>query len=209
MHSELSQLINSNVSGANAEHVPVEVGDQTIFISGNHILAICEFLKTAEDYEFNVLQVITGCDYEDRIEVSYILASFINNLEVILKVKLTKENKEHNPEIDSVCTVWSSANFQERECFDMLGVCFINHPDPRRILCPDDWEGYPLRKDYVPALKYNGMVINPEHKINREDIFFGEKLKRESTDPKKISYSWKKPEYYPVGATTSTESKPE
>ena len=209
MHSELTQLINSNVSGASAEHVAAEVGDDVIFISAQHILGTCEFLKDAKDYEFNVLQVITGCDYEDRIEVSYILASFVNNLEVILKVKLAKENKDHTPEIESVSSVWLAANFQERECFDMLGVCFNNHPDPRRILCPDDWEGYPLRKDYVPAEKYNGMVINPEHKINREDIFFGEKLKRESAEPMKISYSWKKPEYYPGGATETTEPKSE
>ena len=207
MHNELAQLINSNVSGSNAEHVARENGDDVLFISSEHILRVCTFLKSAQGYEFNVLQVVTGCDYTDRIEVSYILASFIDNLELILKTKLLKENKDHTPELESVCSVWEAANYQERECFDMLGVCFKNHPDPRRILCPDDWEGYPLRKDYVPAEKYNGMVINPEHKINREEIFFGEKLKREAVDPKKISYSWKKPEYFPDGVPESTESE--
>ncbi len=203
MYKDLSELINSNVTGASAEFEEREKGDQVIFVSRDHIFDVCQFLKSAQAYEFNVLQVVTGCDYSDRIEVSYILASFVNNLELILKIKLPKSDDHF--EVESVCSIWKSANFQERECFDMLGVCFKNHPDPRRILCPDDWEGHPLRRDYVVPEFYNGMLINPEHKINTEDIFFGEKLKRTASEPKKISYSWKKPKYYPSEATSSSE----
>lgn len=205
MHSELSQLINSNVSGASATHEARECGDDVIFVSKDHILPVCQFLKTAQGYEFNVLQVITGADYEDRLEVSYILASFLNNLELILKVKLPKESKDAVPEIESVTSVWKAANFQERECYDMVGVRFLNHPDHRRLLCPDDWEGWPLRKDYEVAETYNGMEINPAHKINTADIYFGEKLKSSAEDPKKFSYSWKKPEFYPTNSDAKTE----
>lgn len=212
MHSELVGKINSAVSGANAEHIAAEVGDDSIFVSSEKILDVCKFLYSADGNEFNVLQVVTGTDYDDRIEVSYILASFINNLELILKTKLSKSSADATPEIDSVCEVWKSADFLERETYDMVGVIFRNHPDLRRLLCPQDWEGWPLRKDYVVQKTYAGMEVNPEHKINSADIYFGEKMKQGAPEPKKVSYSWKKPEFYPEGAApaankTTTEGE--
>lgn len=210
MHSEWVSKINAAVSGANAEHVAAgEFGDDTVFVAPEKILEVCKYLYSAEGLEFNVLQVITGCDYEDRIEVSYILASFINNLELILKVKLPKASKDATPEIESVCSVWKAANFQERECYDMVGVIFKNHPDLRRLLCPQDWEGWPLRKDYQVQKEYAGMEVYPAHKINTADIYFGEKLKSEAADPKKFSYSWKKPEFYPAEAQAKSETTTE
>lgn len=209
MHSEWTSKINAAVSGSNAEHVAAEVGDDTIFVASEKILDVCKYLYSAEGLEFNVLQVVSGTDYEDRIEVSYVLASFINNLELILKVKLPKASKDATPEIESVCSVWKAANFLERETYDMVGVIFKNHPDLRRLLCPQDWEGWPLRKDYVVQKVYAGMEVNPEHKINTADIYFGEKLKSSAADPKKFSYSWKKPEFYPKGAQTSSTTEGE
>ncbi|TNF03770.1 MAG: NADH-quinone oxidoreductase subunit C [Deltaproteobacteria bacterium] len=209
MHSEWTSKINAAVSGANAEHVAAEVGDDTIFVASEKILDVCKYLYSAEGMEFNVLQVVTGTDYEDRIEVSYVLASFINNLELILKVKLPKASKDATPELESVCSVWKAANFLERETYDMVGVIFKNHPDLRRLLCPQDWEGWPLRKDYVVQKVYAGMEVNPAHKINTADIYFGEKLKSSAADPKKFSYSWKKPEFYPEGAQTSSTTEGE
>ena len=76
-----------------------------------------------------------------------------------------------------MCDVYSAANWQERECYDMLGVRFKNHPDHRRILCPDDWEGFPLRRDYEAAKSYRGMEIYPDDKMNFEDREFAQKQK--------------------------------
>jgi len=162
MFDKLAELINSKVNGASAEALIADKGDSSIKVNSEKILEVCEFLKGADEFQFNVLQVISGVDYPDagEVEVNYILASFVKNLELILKTRVSREN----PSLHSVVSVWSAANFQERECFDMLGVHFIGHPDLRRILTPDDWEGHPLRKDYVTPEKYHDLVINPPEK---------------------------------------------
>lgn len=190
MHNDLASYLNSKVSGCGATANIAEVGDSSIFVNSSHILEVCTELKVGE-YEMNVLQVVTGCDYGDRIEVTYVLASFIKNTELLLKVKLPRESKESLPSLNSVCSLWKSANFLERETFDMIGVTFNNHPDHRRILCPDDWEGYPLRKDYEVQKTYQGMEVDPVDKINNSDINFHRELLEKAEDPKKVSFSWK------------------
>ena len=174
MHSSWADYINQKVSGANAVVNEAEIGDSSITVDSQHLLEVCRNLKEGE-HEFNVLQVITGCDYpeENIIEVSYILASLIKNTEVILKVRLPRGDESNLPKVESVTSIWSAANFQERECYDMLGVEFNNHPDHRRILCPEDWEGFPLRKDYEVQEKYLDMVVNPIHKMNIGEREFG------------------------------------
>jgi NADH-quinone oxidoreductase subunit C len=89
--------------------------------------------------------------------------------EFILKVKLTDRVA---PALDSIVNLYAAANFQEREVYDMFGIKFNNHPDHRRILCPDDWQGFPLRKDYVAQKFYNGMEVYPDSKMNFEDREF-------------------------------------
>lgn len=193
MHNELATKLNSLVPGSNAQANMATVGDSSITVSSEKILDVCKTLK-AEG--FNVLQVITGCDYADRIELTYILADFTKNLELLLKTKVPRgdgsgNNRDTLPKVDSVVSVWNAANFLERETYDMIGVNFVGHPDHRRILTPDDWQGYPLRRDYVVQEKYLDMVVNPAHKINTEDHMFGKRLKEEIGDPKKVSASWK------------------
>lgn len=187
MHNKIVEELNLAVPGCNAVATIATLGDSTITVESNFILDVCKTLKHSQEFKFNVLQVITGADYADRMEVTYVLASYINNLELILKVKLPRIDAQLN----SVVGVWLSANFQERECFDMYGMKFLGHPDMRRILCPDDWEGFPLRKDYIVPEKYNGMVINPPGKNNTADQMFGKNLKAELGNPKLVSASWK------------------
>ncbi|RPJ74076.1 MAG: NADH-quinone oxidoreductase subunit C [Alphaproteobacteria bacterium] len=191
MHSQLAETLNKAVPGCNAKVNEAAVGDKSITIEATHILDVCRTMKNCSNHQFNVLQVITGTDYPDRIELSYILASFTKNLEMILKVNLPRGDKFNLPKINSVTSIWRAADFQERETFDMLGVEFVGHPDPRRILCPYDWDGHPLRKDYVVQEKYLDMVVNPPGKINTDDHMFGKRLKEELGDPKRVSASWK------------------
>lgn len=193
MHNQTAETINRLVPGSNAVANIATVGDSSITVQAENILEVCRALK-AEGY--NVLQAITATDYPDRIELTYILADFTKNLELLLKANVSRgdgsgNNKDSLAKINSVVSVWNAANFQEREAYDMMGVNFVGHPDLRRVLTPDDWIGYPLRKDYVVQEKYLDMLVNPPSKINTEDHMFGKKLKEQIGDPKKVSASWK------------------
>lgn len=190
MHNEIVEFLNKEVAGCEALTTEVEAGDQSVEVKPEFIKQACFALKDSAEFQFNVLQVVSGVDYEDRIEVCYMLASFKKNLDLILKVKLPRPTGNDTVKIDSVCDIWKSANFLERETYDMLGVEFVGHPDHRRILCPEDWEGFPLRKDYVVQETYQGMDVNPAHKINQDDFDFMTKLKLEAEEPKKVSGSW-------------------
>ena len=120
-------------------------GELTLEIAPGKIASICGFLKY--DQKFVRLSTVTAVDRypaEPRFEVVYHLHSVEQNSRVRLKCRLRGED----PVIDSVTGVWRGANWYEREVFDLFGIRFLNHPDLRRILMPDDWEGYPLRKDY-------------------------------------------------------------
>ncbi len=120
-------------------------GELTLLIDPNRIVPVCEFLKISRQYRY--LSDVTAVDWypaEPRFEVVYHLYSHEHKQRLRLKAKLGGEN----PEIASVTSVWRAANWYEREAFDLFGIHFKGHPDLRRILMPDDWEGHPLRKDY-------------------------------------------------------------
>jgi NADH-quinone oxidoreductase subunit C len=89
------------------------------------------------------------------MEVIYNLYSIPFNVSLALRVTLPREK----PEVETLCKVWKSANWLERETYDMLGITFLNHPDLRRILMPADWEGFPLRKDYQESERYREVKI--------------------------------------------------
>lgn len=171
---KVAELINRGVSGANAiAFTPEDTKklDGSITVDTSKIYAVVEFLKTNKDMPFNSLHVISGVDYMDWMEVCYMLTNYDVTAprQFILKVKVTDRV---NPTVDSIVKLFAAANFQEREIYDMFGIKFNNHPDLRRILCPDDWEGWPLRKDYVAQKFYNGMEVYPDNKMNFDDREF-------------------------------------
>lgn len=104
---------------------------------------ICSFLKN--DLGFDSLLCITSIDYKDKLALVYNIYSYKHKTEIALKVFLNNDN----PCIESVSKIWSGANWHEREAFDMMGINFSGHPDLRRILLPDDWQGHPLRKNFL------------------------------------------------------------
>jgi NADH-quinone oxidoreductase subunit C len=126
----------------------VALGETTIIVPREHIVPVCAFLKIAPGLEFNFLADLCGFDRgpeeAPRFEVNYHLFSTINHQRVRLKVILS-EDDIHVP---TVSAIWRTANWHERETFDLFGVIFDDHPDLRRILLPDDWQGHALRKDF-------------------------------------------------------------
>jgi NADH-quinone oxidoreductase subunit C len=171
MLNEITTLINEKVSGAGASVNVQEIGTSSISVSGEHIHATIELLKNNDKFSFNGLEVISGVDFLEYMEVNYMLCNFVpgQNRQVMIKVKV---EGRVDPKLDSIVDLFAAADFQEREVYDMFGISFNNHPDHRRILCPDDWEGFPLRKDYVAPKVYNGMEVYPDSKMNLEDREF-------------------------------------
>lgn len=122
----------------------------TVEVAPENIVEVCGILK--RDLSFERLSTVTAVDRypaEPRFEVIYHVQSIKNNQRMRLKVRLPGED----PSVDSVTSVWRSANWYERETFDLFGVVFRNHPDLKRIMMPEGWEGHPLRKDY-PVMGY-------------------------------------------------------
>lgn len=128
----------------------LEQGDLALQIAPERIVEVCRFLKN--EHKFIQLTSVTCVDWhprDPRFEIVYILRSYEKN--VYLRLKCTVAEA-----IDSVYGVWRSADWYEREVFDLFGVTFRNHPDLRRILMPEHWNGHPLRKDYpVHGYKYS------------------------------------------------------
>jgi NADH-quinone oxidoreductase subunit C len=121
--------------------------EMSISVDRPHIRDACVLLRDDTGCPFNYLSDVTCVDWypsEPRFEVVYHLLSIPNKERVRLKVRL----ESASPVIESVTSVWPSANYFEREVFDLFGVRFTGHPYLRRLLMPEDWEGHPLRKDY-------------------------------------------------------------
>ncbi len=119
------------------------------------IADVCRFLKDDDRLTMDHLELLGGVDFKDRIEVVYVVNSMTYHHRYTLKCRLPRDN----PKVHTVESVWKVANWHERETYDMFGVVFENHSDFRRILCPDDWEGYPLRKDYKFPKTYHDMPV--------------------------------------------------
>ena len=122
-------------------------GETTVVVPANQLLQTAEFLASEPSLRFTFLEDLTAVDrfpLEPRFELNYQLLSIEKALRLRVKVKLPGAD----PAVQTVTSVWPTANWQEREVFDLFGVRFQGHPDLRRILMPEGWEGNPLRKDY-------------------------------------------------------------
>ena len=122
-------------------------GETTIVLARKLLRTVAERCRDEEKLQFNLLTDATCLDrfpMEPRFELNYHLVSIPLRQKVRLRVRLSGDD----PVVDSLVPVWPGANWLEREIFDLMGIRFTDHPDLRRILLPDDWEGHPLRKDY-------------------------------------------------------------
>jgi len=127
----------------------------TVTVPAGQLSTMAMLLRDHPDMAFDCLMCLSGAERDGGLEAIYHLYSMPNDHKIILRVKVSKED----PVVPSVTPIWEAANWHEREAFDMFGIRFDGHPDLRRILCPDDWEGHPLRKDYQPPLWYHGIPV--------------------------------------------------
>lgn len=132
----------------------------SVKLNKKNILPVCKFLKEDSDLEFLLCEDITAVDWaarKNRFTVVYHIFSIKNNIRLVLKADVD----ENDCSIDSVTSVWKTSNWQERECYDMYGIKFNNHPDMRRIYMPEEFEYYPLRKDF-PLMGIPGSLPLPK-----------------------------------------------
>src|ERR1700687_4446974 len=138
----------------------LQANDPHIVIEPAAIVAVCRFLHDEPDLAFDCLSNQSGVDYKAKgvIEVVYHLYSYSHRHAIVLTVDVPRDAAV----MPTVEGVWKTANWHEREIFDLLGVTFEDHPDLRRLLMPEDWIGYPLRKDFVEPEEYHGISTRRE-----------------------------------------------
>ena len=164
----LAEFGDGKITGVNLEAV-----DPWIEVAVDAIVEVSEFCKHDDRLRFDHLNNLCGVDYlepdpkkaktfehEPHIEVVYHLSSYDHNHRATLKAKTSRwlnDEEGQLPVVPSVSSVWASADWHEREAYDLMGIQFAGHPNLRRILCPDDWVGHPLRKDYEFPKEYHGI----------------------------------------------------
>jgi len=121
-------------------------GQVSVTLKKEKIIDICKWLY--EEFEFDYLKDLCGVDYLGKKEVRFEVVYTLYSIKHHYMIRLKAEVDDKDPTIDSVINIWQGADWHERECYDMFGIIFKGHPDLRRILLPEDWEGHPLRKDY-------------------------------------------------------------
>jgi NADH-quinone oxidoreductase subunit C len=159
-------ILKRSAAEGSFEEVPSGDGMPTIYITREHLVETMRALRDVPELRFALLADITAADYlprEPRFEVIYLLASLgvpgYGDTPKRLRVKVRVPGDHAH--LESVSSIWPAANWAEREVYDLFGVHFDNHPDLRRVLMPDDWEGHPARKDYPVQIKQPVKTYEP------------------------------------------------
>jgi NADH-quinone oxidoreductase subunit C len=148
------------VPGATFEPVASVDLQTTVYVSGERVVEIARTLRERPDLRFEFLAELTAVDFwprEPRFELVYLLVSIEHRLRLRMKVRLPGADAH----IGTVSGIWPAANWLEREVWDLFGIVFDGHPDLRRLLMPEDWDGFPLRKDFPVQIRRPAYVAEP------------------------------------------------
>jgi NADH-quinone oxidoreductase subunit C len=168
-------LLQKEIPGAIFEVSPTVDLQTSIFTSREHLPAVARALRDRPDLRYSLLADLIAVDFhprEPRFELVYLLVSLEHRRRLRLKVRLRGDDAR----VDTVTGVWPAANWLEREVWDLFGIVFDGHPDPRRLLMPEDWDGFPLRKDYPVQIKMTPRASEPLQ-VSEEE--FRENLQRD------------------------------
>ncbi len=171
--TEIQERLRVGLEGISFE-VQEDIFDPAVVVSPGDVHEMCRFMRDDEALRMSVLRIVTGIDRpseegangEGEIEVVYHLCSHVHGHGVVLKTRLDRGD----PVVDSVQDLWPTANWHERETYDLMGVRFRGHPDLRRIMLPEDWVGHPLRKDYTFPAEYHGIPVTREEVERRPRV---------------------------------------
>jgi NADH-quinone oxidoreductase subunit C len=159
MIEKFKNIISENLG----ENIILNKDHQCLTIPTERIAEVCMLMHTHEECYFDMLSCLTGLDNgveNGTMEVIYNLYSIPFEQALMLKVIIARNKiDEPLPQVPSVSHIWKTADWHEREAFDLVGISFTNHPDLRRILLPEDWRGHPLRKDYEAQEYYHGIQV--------------------------------------------------
>lgn len=162
---EISDIISEQFNHLSIES-DIKNPQPILIVPVNEVAEICQFLHQDERLFFDHLACVTAIDNGRDIgsmDVVYNLTSIPYGHDLMMKVSFPRnQENEPLPQVPTVSHIWRTADWHEREAFDLLGISFIGHPDQRRILLPEDWEGHPLRKDYQAQEKYHGIYVKYE-----------------------------------------------
>jgi NADH-quinone oxidoreductase subunit C len=147
-------LLRERFDNAVGEFQTPERGDASITIDAENLVGVCRFLRDNDATRFDFLRLISTVDRGVKLSSVYHLYSYQHAHTLVLRVDVDRET----PRVPSVASIWASAEWHEREAFDMMGIAYENHPGLTRILLPDDWDGFPLRKDYQAPAEYHGLT---------------------------------------------------
>jgi NADH-quinone oxidoreductase subunit C len=156
----IAAVLQDVLPGAHLEVAPSVDLHATLYVDQDHLLETLRTLRDHPELKFALLSEITAVDYlprDPRFEVIYLLVSLAHRQRVRLKVRLPSDD----PHVPTASGLWPAANWLEREVWDLLGIAFDGHPDPRRLLMPEDWDGHPLRKDYPVQLHMTPETTQP------------------------------------------------
>ncbi len=172
VNQELADLLKQKF-GDLVVAAELDAMDPWIELSPVGLVEVCRYLHDDPNQQYDYLNCISGVDYfhtdpkkaakagwEPHLELVYHLSSTVTKQRIVLKVRLPRWRdgiEGELPEVPSVTRIWCTADWHEREVYDLMGIRFIGHADLCRILCPEDWLGHPLRKDYKPAEYYHGI----------------------------------------------------
>ncbi len=179
MAKKLIDLVQTKFADA-VVHSHSRLGNDTIVLHREHLVSVMEFLRDDPATKMNFLRDITAVDYHHRVprfDVVYVLYSMEHKHMLIVRVQLNEEDID----IPSVSQLWGCAGWLEREVYDMYGMNFTNHPDLRRVLLYEEFEGHPLRKDYATQASQPRVELLKPERDSVEEFFHYVKDKDQAT----------------------------